>query len=78
MATSSTINSATPDASPNGVDQVHLSGPSNHGKIQPWKDIPGLASAGKTWEEMPFKMIDEDSIRLVDVYQTLTGGEKKE
>ncbi|RDW63723.1 hypothetical protein BP6252_11268 [Coleophoma cylindrospora] len=42
-------------------------------KIQPWKLVPDLAKTGKTWEEMPFKIINEKEIRLVDVYRTMKG-----
>lgn len=42
-------------------------------KRQPWKQFSELAQRPKTWEEMPYKIVDEKEIRLVDVYRVLQG-----
>jgi hypothetical protein len=37
-------------------------------RTQPWKYYYDISHTPKTWEQMPYKMIDELEIRLVDIY----------
>lgn len=42
-------------------------------KTQPWKALKELSQEPRTWEDMQFKMIDQDEVRLVDVYRVRAG-----